>query len=145
MSEPFVPTARTPVMDPGTYTATQVLEWVIERIKEEPLRLRMTYWTSMIRGEDMEFMPKDGRLPACGTVCCVGGWICVGTGAVGMTGYNAIHTLFNNGNPYHTKYSLALWRIFMRTRADAPGVITLLEDYVREYREKLDSYKVVVK
>src|SRR5688572_6346556 len=80
-----------------------LLEEVIARIREEPKRLAMSNWVSMLNGEvvgsfsgelddedDVAVMkrklPQAENPPECGTVCCVSGWIGILRHANGMAG-----------------------------------------------------------
>lgn len=80
-----------PMMEPGTYTAREVLCWVRDRIKEEPKRLRMSRWVSVWKGRAViqknrrsifrpftEIFSSKKALPQCQTVACMAGWINIG-------------------------------------------------------------------
>lgn len=54
-------------------TPIGILKAVVRIIRAEPLRYYQSDWIRT-------FSPrKDKRMPPCGTVCCVAGWVAIGT------------------------------------------------------------------
>lgn len=73
---------KTPLLAPGTYTMTQVMEKVIEVIDEEKKRLYMPKIIAFYNHEQVEDHPSRldaSTLPECGTAACVCGWALVVT------------------------------------------------------------------
>jgi hypothetical protein len=136
--------APTPRLEPGAYTAKQVLEWVATIVKEEPKRLHMLNWFTFVRGVQWAYtLPAEEIfIPACGTVACLAGWINLAiTGmetmpAEGEAGAIALNRLgLFPGSPARND----LYRVFLRDGDDAGEAIANLEGYIERHRTVLES------
>lgn len=156
--------APLPLLAPGTYSARQVLTFVIRVIEEEPKRLHMGNWVSALLD-----MPKASwathryrgvteHPPACGTVCCVAGWICVvaqpgrvATDEVsrGLDGKTALRLLgLDDRDGWSDTRDAAgrtLERIFYSTDANEHTIVPALRAFVLTYRALLSHIQVVVR
>jgi len=61
-----------------TAKAKKLLERVAREIEAEPLRIDMS--RRLYHGKDLEALQDQNRVPACGIVGCIGGWICILSG-----------------------------------------------------------------
>lgn len=147
--------APTPMLPPGTYTATEVLRWVKRQIKAEPKRLDMGNWLTMFKGEPRSFVYQVRRRPECGTVACLAGWINIGTGQVSsindpVWGGTALRALFPHNkdgwivNVQKRRVASELDLLFYKVKLKAPDVIKELERYIRKNKPVLDQCPVVV-
>lgn len=89
---------KIPLLAPGTYTLTQVMEKVIEVVAEEKKRLYMPkiiafYNHEAIEGDDWGDLDAT-TLAECGTAACVCGWALVVTRRFNQTATD-FFTLFN--------------------------------------------------
>lgn len=149
-----------PFLTPGTYTARQVLLHVADIIEQEPLRLNMWFWVSAIRGQ-WEVQPSGTpKLPACGTVACVGGHICLNLGlehtdALGSRAMELLGLLTGpNFNDYYYDDSTVpaartakndLNRLFFQMKASPTAVVAELREICRRYRASLQRKHITVK
>lgn len=72
-------------------TPIGILKAVVRLIREEPLRYYQRDWVRVVSSRD------DGKMPPCGTVCCVAGWVAVGTRP---TGTDVDHYVYGLGAAY---------------------------------------------
>jgi hypothetical protein len=132
--------ARTPTLPAGTHTSYKVLKFVRNIIAKEPKRLYMRNWLTLFKGEGY---PVPGKSkPACGTVCCVGGWICVATKHTEVYGSGKpirILGLCNAGDAY-----MDLDAIFGYTEAKPKEVLVMLDKYMTKYESLLKGRTVEV-
>lgn len=164
-----------PQLDPGTYTYAAVIRFVIGLIKEEDRRLDMSCWISTFRGTTVQRRIFDTkRLPSCGTVACVGGWILIALRKVvgdplkdrHLDGWDALRAMGFQTPPrwigededtLNPEWEARKdhWRqverareeldnIFGMTNLDADDVIVQLEQYLQDYYLLLNELTVTV-
>lgn len=155
--------APLPLLAPGTYSARQVLNFVIRVIEEEPARLFMGNWQSALLNKVRAQWYADAynqnrNAPACGTVCCVAGWICTVTqptavdnsthGTLQGVGRGAaldILRLDTGQTDTRAEAGKELEAIFYRTDEDETTIVPALRAFVAKYRALLSHIKVVVR
>jgi hypothetical protein len=140
----------TPMLPPGRYSLTQVLEEVVSLARFEPLRLDMRDWTSALWGERFSV----SQLPKCGTVLCAAGW-----GNMLVDGASGTATVFlgrfrtATGERMSLELYTALNTIFMNadggcTKAQSLEQVEWLAGEVehvhRAYKEEMDTLFVAV-
>ena len=76
----MTPTTTLPPFTGETFD--DLLADVEQRIREEPARLDMRTWVSAIDGVIHQDLVIPRAMPACGTVCCVGGWMALRSGRI---------------------------------------------------------------
>lgn len=154
----MTPTERTPRLDPGTYSGTEVLLKVLEVVREVPERLQMSQWLWMLKGHSQyEFFPE--RIPACGTVACLSGWIQMVTGRIngndkGLVLYlnvptwaKSFSTLGLSTDLYGqstTSLAYELYNLFHRQSLTSDQAADKLEALIGRHRIELDDIRVVV-
>jgi hypothetical protein len=149
--------APTPMLRRGLYSPEQVIDKVISVIEEEPRRLRMYIWLTMLRGQlhSAVFRLTKSQRPRCGTAACAAGWINIITRneANGFYGEAALRKLF----PFESKYNrydtvgvktfeakIDLSTIFGKVRSRAPGVVKMLKEWKAKHHDVLQTKNVVV-
>lgn len=130
------------MLRPGRYTAYDVLQFVRRVVKREPLRLYMGDWVTAFKmppGLAHHWLKK---VPTCGTVACVGGWIGIAvTGKEHFGGYSALELL---GLDDDSTAGGELYSLFMQTDLNAERAIRVLDDYMARHKPALLDKVVVV-
>lgn len=106
-------------MRPGTYSGYEVLQWVLRKIEEEPRRLLMADWVTMFKGAwgTSGWRIPRRKIPKCGTVACMAGWIGIAGGSVDVKGtWGGIEGLGLFGRAVQRKY-------------DAPSFVVVRADF----------------
>lgn len=140
---------------PGTYSATQVLEFVKGKVSRQPKRLYMRDWVVMFKGKAVAHADviRKSEIPECGTVACMAGWIGIATGHTGIVGTGAgLRALGLMGNyaidvdaaDLQEGARAALASLFMDTNSPKKKVIARMGEIMETYKGTLDQAQVVV-
>jgi hypothetical protein len=68
---------KLPTIRKGKTNVYNVLTKVLKILEEEPNRLYMKAWVSRFLGKTVHSYSLIDKMPPCGTVACIAGWICI--------------------------------------------------------------------
>jgi hypothetical protein len=137
--------APTPLMRQGTYTAKQIMEYVLKIIEAEPKRLKMRTWTSLFKGFGYWTPKRPNQVPACGTVACLAGWITIATTGEEAHGSSRTMTILGLNDYEHVEVRGDLYKLFYQSELPRRSAIKQFRNIIKKHEQVLSTTKVEVR